>query len=75
MLARDESAFNDATPRGGRSLLGFGDALMTDAEDYLQFGQILLNGGQLNGKRLLSPKIVELMGAVFLIYSGRYDRP
>ena len=37
---------------------------MTDAEDYLQFGQMLLNGGQLNGKRLLSPKTVELMSAV-----------
>ena len=38
--------------------------LMTDAEDYLQFGQMLLNGGQWNGKRLLSPKTVELMSAV-----------
>jgi CubicO group peptidase (beta-lactamase class C family) len=38
--------------------------LMTNAEDYLQFGQMLLNGGQLNGKRLLSPKTVELMSAV-----------
>lgn len=38
--------------------------LMTDAEDYVQFGQMLLNGGQLNGKRLLSPKTVELMSAV-----------
>jgi CubicO group peptidase (beta-lactamase class C family) len=38
--------------------------LMTDAEDYLQFGQMLLNGGQLNGKRLLSPKTVELMTSV-----------
>jgi CubicO group peptidase (beta-lactamase class C family) len=38
--------------------------LMTDAEDYLQFAQMLLNGGQLNGKRLLSPKTVELMSAV-----------
>jgi len=38
--------------------------LMTDAEDYLQFGQMLLNGGELNGKRLLSPKTVELMSAV-----------
>lgn len=39
--------------------------LMTDAEDYLQFGQMLLEGGQLNGKRLLSPKTVELMASVF----------
>jgi CubicO group peptidase (beta-lactamase class C family) len=38
--------------------------LMADAEDYFQFGQMLLNGGQLNGKRLLSPKTVELMSAV-----------
>jgi CubicO group peptidase (beta-lactamase class C family) len=38
--------------------------LMTDAEDYLQFGQMLLNGGQLNGQRLLSPKTVEMMSAV-----------
>ena len=38
--------------------------LMTDAEDYLQFGEMLVNGGQLNGKRLLSPKTVELMSSV-----------
>ena len=38
---------------------------MTEAEDYLQFGQMLLDGGQLNGKRLLSPKTVELMASVF----------
>ncbi len=38
--------------------------LMTDAEDYLPFAQMLLNGGQLNGKRLLSPKTVELMTAI-----------
>lgn len=39
--------------------------LMSDAEDYLQFGEMLANGGQLNGKRLLSPKTVELMSSVF----------
>ena len=38
--------------------------LMTDAEDYLQFGEMLVNGGQWNGKRLLSPKTVELMSSV-----------
>src|SRR6516162_4792462 len=40
--------------------------LMSDAEDYLQFGEMLANGGQLNGKRLLSPKTVELMSSVFV---------
>ena len=38
--------------------------LVSSTEDYLQFAQMLLNGGQLNGKRLLSPKTVELMAAV-----------
>jgi CubicO group peptidase (beta-lactamase class C family) len=38
--------------------------LMTDAEDYLQFGEMLLNGGMWNGKRLLSPKTIELMSSV-----------
>ena len=38
---------------------------MTDAEDYVQFGQMLLNGGELNGKRLLGPRTVDLMASVF----------
>jgi CubicO group peptidase (beta-lactamase class C family) len=38
--------------------------LMTDAEDYLRFGEMLLDGGQLNGKRFLSPRTVELMASV-----------
>jgi CubicO group peptidase (beta-lactamase class C family) len=38
--------------------------LMASAEDYLQFAQMLLDG-QLNGKRLLSPKTVELMASIF----------
>ena len=40
--------------------------LMASAEDYAQFGEMLLEGGQLNGKRLLSPKTVELMASVFV---------
>lgn len=39
--------------------------LMSDAEDYLQFGEMLANGGQLNGRRLLSPKTVQLMSSIF----------
>lgn len=29
--------------------------------DYIRFGQMLLNGGELDGKRILSPKTVHLM--------------
>jgi CubicO group peptidase (beta-lactamase class C family) len=37
--------------------------LVSTAEDYLQFAQMLVNGGQLNGKRFLSPKTVDLMAS------------
>ena len=33
------------------------------AEDYLQFAQMLVHGGQWNGHRLLGVKTVELMGS------------
>jgi CubicO group peptidase (beta-lactamase class C family) len=39
--------------------------LRSTAEDYSLFAQMLVNGGQLNGKRLLSPRAVELMGSVY----------
>jgi CubicO group peptidase (beta-lactamase class C family) len=42
-----------------------GGGLFSTAEDYAQFGMMLANGGELNGKRLLSPRLVELMGSVF----------
>jgi CubicO group peptidase (beta-lactamase class C family) len=40
--------------------------LVSTAEDYAQFALMLNAGGQLNGKRLLSPKTVELMSSVFV---------
>ena len=43
-----------------------GGGLFTTAEDYLQFALMLLNEGQLNGKRLLSPRTVELMRSVHI---------
>src|SRR6516162_8454089 len=46
--------------------LSGGGGLMSSAEDYLQFGQMLANRGELNGKRLLGLKTVELMSSVFV---------
>jgi CubicO group peptidase (beta-lactamase class C family) len=40
-----------------------GGGLWSTAEDYLQFAQMLVNGGELNGKRLLGPRTVELMAS------------
>jgi CubicO group peptidase (beta-lactamase class C family) len=42
-----------------------GGGLSSTADDYVRFAQMLVNGGQLNGKRLLSPRMVELMGSPF----------
>ena len=38
-----------------------GGGLFSTAEDYLRFCQMLLNGGQLNGTRLLAPRTVAMM--------------
>ena len=43
-----------------------GGGLFSTAEDYLQFAQMLLNGGELNGKRLLVPRTVEMMRTAFI---------
>jgi len=59
-LTPQEGGFNrdysikPALPSGGGGLL-------STATDYLRFCQMLLNGGQLDGVRLLSPRTVELM--------------
>ena len=51
--------------------------LMSTAEDYLQFAQMLVNGGSLNGRRYLSPKTVELMtaNATGDMVNGQFGRP
>ena len=56
---------NSSTPNflNGRYFSG-GGGLASTAEDYFQFAQMLLNGGQLNGKRFLSPRGVEMMASV-----------
>jgi CubicO group peptidase (beta-lactamase class C family) len=50
---------------------------MSSAADYLQFAQMLLNGGELNGKRLLSPRTVELMASNHVgdMFNGKLGRP
>src|SRR5579859_3705841 len=40
-----------------------GGGLVSTAEDYLRFAQMLGNGGELNGVRILSPAAVHLMGS------------
>ena len=43
-----------------------GGGLVSTADDYAKFAQMLANGGELNGKRLLSPRTVKLMSSVHI---------
>jgi CubicO group peptidase (beta-lactamase class C family) len=54
-----------------------GGGLMSTAQDYLQFAQMLLNGGELHGQRLLSPRTVDLMASnhVGEMFNGKLGRP
>jgi len=47
--------------RGPHTYFSGGGGLCSTAEDYYRFCQMMLNGGQLNGVRVLSRKSVELM--------------
>ena len=40
-----------------------GHGLYSTLDDYFRFAQMLLNGGELNGVRLLSPRSIELMAS------------
>jgi CubicO group peptidase (beta-lactamase class C family) len=46
---------------GPRVCFSGGAGLLSTASDYARFLQMLLNGGELDGARLLGPKTVELM--------------
>ena len=48
-------------PEKGRGFASGGGGLYSTIGDYLRFGQMLLNGGSLDGKQILSRKTVELM--------------
>jgi CubicO group peptidase (beta-lactamase class C family) len=48
---------------GPRTCFGGGAGLLSTPMDYARFLQMLLNGGELEGARILSPKTVELMTA------------
>jgi CubicO group peptidase (beta-lactamase class C family) len=51
--------------------------LVSTAADYFLFAQMLLNGGVLNGRRLLGPRTVQLMSAnqVGDMHDGKLGRP
>lgn len=62
-LVLRETAENSAYVHGPRKCFSGGAGLLSTITDYGRFLQMLLNGGELDGVRLLSPKTVELMHA------------
>jgi CubicO group peptidase (beta-lactamase class C family) len=59
--APDEGTGQGAYVEGPRQAFSGGAGLLSTARDFARFLQTLLNGGDLDGIRLLSPKTVELM--------------
>jgi CubicO group peptidase (beta-lactamase class C family) len=58
------------------TLFSGGGGLWSTAEDYMRFGQMLVTGGVLNGKRLLSPRTIDLMATNHVgdLYAGTSGR-
>jgi CubicO group peptidase (beta-lactamase class C family) len=76
---------SESTPNGLRavartdSTVYFSGAggMMSTAEDYLQFAQMMLNGGELNGRQYLSPQTMTLMTSNHTgdMVNGQFGRP
>ena len=57
------------------SFLSAGGGLVSTASDYIRYAQMMLNGGELNGVRILSPTTIDLMTRNQLTYDQqlKYD--
>lgn len=61
MILQDDAA--ESPYLAPPSFVSGGGGLVSTAGDYLRFCRMLLNGGELNGKRILGRKTIELMTA------------
>jgi CubicO group peptidase (beta-lactamase class C family) len=52
-----------AVPKPGSEAAAAAGGLVTTAEDFAQFATMLVNGGELNGKRYLSRRTIELVAS------------
>ena len=57
--------------RSEPAMLSGGGGLVSTTTDYVQFCRMLVNGGELDGRRILSPKTVELMATNHLPGNGQ----
>jgi CubicO group peptidase (beta-lactamase class C family) len=70
LVANEQQALN-------RVYFSGAGGLASTAEDYVQFAQMLLNGGELNGRRYVGPRTVDLMIANHTgdKVNGQFGRP
>jgi CubicO group peptidase (beta-lactamase class C family) len=57
----------DTWPEAGRGIEAGGAGIFSTAGDFARFAQMLLNGGTLEGKRILGRKTIELMTANHMV--------
>ena len=60
------SAVPQWSPLQNNMIYGGTHGLFCSASDYMKFGKMLLNGGAIEGHRVLSPKTLELMTSNFI---------
>lgn len=73
IVAENRPGFDNDYPKADGVFYPGGAGLASTAYDYAVFLQMLLNGGQYNGKRILSPAVVNLMiqNQIGDLYAGR----
>ncbi len=80
MYRRTQNGFERQPDQAGLSSTTYfsgAGGLSSTAEDYLQFAQMMLSGGELNGRRYLSPRTVSLMTSNHTgdLVNGQFGRP
>jgi CubicO group peptidase (beta-lactamase class C family) len=63
----EEKPLIDTWPEPGRGIEAGGAGIFSTAGDFARFAQMLLNGGTLDGKRILGRKTIELMTANHMV--------
>lgn len=61
IVEQDPGGENSRWVNGPKTLFRGAGGLVSTVDDYLKFQQMMLNGGELNGERLLAPATVSLM--------------
>ena len=64
-----KSPFEASMSMSSKVYFASGGGLVSTVDDYSHFAQMLANGGEFNGHRLLSPRTVKYMGSVHIPYT------